>query len=126
MYAVAAFYKDVMVFGAVMLQLRNHLFNIVELAEGAACAGKFGANEPHLVECELRMLVDNGLACALANGSQLEHVALNGHLVRHFHIVKVVQGHAHACWVGVVGIHNQLVVCRFFQLRAVVAGYVIG
>ena len=87
MYAVAAFYKDVMVFGAVFFQLGYHFFYIVELAESAVCAGKFGANEPHLVECELRKLVDNGLVRALANGSQFEHVAQNGHLVWHFHIV---------------------------------------
>ena len=44
MYAVAAFYKDVMVLGAVFFQLGYHFFYIVELAESAVCAGKFGAN----------------------------------------------------------------------------------
>ena len=53
---------------------------------------------------------------ALANESQFEHVAPNAHLVRHFHIVKVVQGHAPACGVGIVGVHNQLVMCRLAEL----------
>ena len=54
--------------------------------------------------------------CALANESQFEHVAPNAHLVRHFHIVKVVQGHAPTCGVGIVGVHNQLVMCRLVEL----------
>ena len=53
---------------------------------------------------------------ALANESQFEHVAPNGHLVRHFHIVKVVLGHAHACGVGIVCVPHQLVVCRLAEL----------
>lgn len=54
--------------------------------------------------------------CALANESPFEHVAPNAHLVRHFHIVKVVLGNAHACGVGIVGVHNQLVMCRLAEL----------
>ena len=53
---------------------------------------------------------------ALINGSQFGHVAPNGRLVQHFHIVKVVQGHAPTCGVGIVGVYNQLVMCRLVEL----------
>ena len=52
--------------------------------------------------------------------AQFFHIAQNDHLVRHFHPTKILQCRHHAGRIGIVGIHNQIIVGCRGELRTVV------
>ena len=57
--------------------------------------------------------------------AQLAHLAQDSHLGRHLHQSEVVEGGFHGCGVGIIGIHDEVVLLRLRQLRAVVGGHIV-
>ena len=62
---------------------------------------------------------------AIAHLTQFSHVAKNHHFVLNVHLHKILKRRFHARWVGIIGVHDNGVMSRFDELRAVVAGNVV-
>ena len=72
--------------------------------------------QPHVMQIVGLQHVYNALVLLGRGIAQFPHVAQDSHLIRHLHKGKVVDGSLHAGRVGVVGIHNQLVMGRYGKL----------
>ena len=102
-----------------------YLFYIMELAVTARDILELIAYQPYILQTGSLQLVNYLLMFLVTYFSKLAHLSENRHFMRHIHHAEILDGGSHARWVGIVGIYHQLVVCRLFQLRTVVAWNVI-
>ena len=92
----------------------------MELAEGTIYVLEVVTNEPNVVITSRLQTINQHAMFLIAFLAQLAHLSEDGHLLVSLDKTEVVEGSMHRGWVGIIGIHNQVVLLSDGHLTAIV------